>query len=937
VIVSKRSLLCLLVLVPACIVVSVAPALASFGFQTHSFENRILNEDGSPDVQAGSHAFTLITGFKFNTRAGLDGVPIPDGDAKDIEVELPPGLVGNANGIPQCMIEQFNTRSRLPLEDRGGTIEPTYLSGASCPESTQVGFAQVELSSGSLTFGVYNLVPPPGVPAEFGFNPIGIPVVLTPSVRTGDGYGVTVSSKNTNQAQRLYGTTVSLWGVPADPSHNGLRGECLGLLGESLIGSVGASACQVETARKPFLRLPTSCSSEPLAATVHANSWQNPLELVSEVAFDQDSEGHPVGIVGCGRLDFSPTVSVQPDTGASGSPTGLRVEVGVPQNENPDGLGEADLKDTVVTLPAGMSVSPSGANELQTCTENEIALGSAAPVRCPEASKVGTVEIATPLLETPLVGSVYVATPYENPSKGLLELYVVAEGPGVLVKLPGEAHADPSTGQLTTTFDDAPQQPFSHLKLTLFGGPRAALMTPQTCGTYRTTGSLTPWSSTIPTVFAPQEFMIDTSCGGGFSPSLVAGTVSNQAGGFSPFTFTLSRSDQDQDFGRLSVRTPPGLLGMLSKVPLCGEPQAALGTCPAASQIGHVTVGAGPGPDSIFVPQGGKPQDAVYLTGPYNGAPFGLSIVVPPEAGPFNLGPPVVVRSAIDVDPHTAQITIDSAQFPRILQGIPLDVKTINVTIDRENFIFNPTNCQPLTLDATVVSTQNATASLSSPFRASDCGSLGFSPKFTASTQGKTSKADGASLDVKLGYPKGTEANIASVKASLPKQLPSRLTTIQKACTKATFDANPATCPAASNIGTAIADTPVLNAPLIGPAYLVSHGGAAFPDVVIILQGQGIVFDLVGGIDIVKGITTSTFASVPDAPISSFELKLPEGPHSALTGNLPEKAKHSFCKTPLTIPTVIDAQNGARIAQNTKIAVTGCPKAKQAKARSGRG
>jgi hypothetical protein len=872
----------------------------------------------------------VATAFKFNARTALSGLSIPDGDARDIEVELPAGIVGNANATPKCTIAQFNTPN--PKLAFG-------LSGASCPNDTQVGIAKVEIAPNEevvpLTLGIYNLVAPPGVPAEFGVNPTGIPVVLTPGVRTGRDYGVTVSSKNTNEAQRIYGVTTIFWGVPAASSHDGFRGQCLGVLGESL-----ANNCSVQTARTPLLRLPTSCSTNPLTTTIHADSWQNPvqsveLEGVTETTFDHNSEGHPVYLAGCEHLDFSPTITVQPETQPAGSPTGLSVHLHLPQNENTDGLGEADLRKAVVSLPVGFSISPSAANGLGSCSEAQISLHSSGPAGCPDASKVGTVEVVTPLLEAPLTGSVFVAAPYENPSGGLLELYVVAEGSGVLIKLAGEVKADPSTGQLTTTFEETPQQPFSELKLNVFGGPHAALMTPLACGTYQTTGVLTPWSGTMPVAFAtpPVSF---SGCGGGFSPSFVAGTVSNQAGGFSPFTFRLQRSDTDQDFKSLNLTMPPGLLGMLSKVTLCGEPQAALGTCPASSQIGHVSVGAGPGPDPVFVPQNGRPQDPVFLTGPYDGAPFGLSIVIPPEAGPFNLGPAVVVRSAISVDPHSARITIASDSFPTILKGIPLHVKTVDVTVDRTEFIFNPTSCNPLALDATVASTQNATAALSSRFQASSCASLGFAPKFTAATQSRASKSNGASLDVKIGYPKGPQANIASVKVALPLQLPSRLTTIQKACPAAVFAANPATCPAASDIGTASATTPVLSTPLEGPVYLVSHGGAAFPDVVMILEGQNVRLDVVGNINIAKGITTSTFSTVPDAPISGFELKLPTGPHSALTSNLPPKAKLSFCHTTLTMPTTINAQNGARVTQNTRITVTGCPKIKKAKTKSRR-
>ena len=640
------------------------------------------------------------------------------------------------------------------------------------------------------------------MPAAFGFNPLGLAVVLTAKVRTGEDYGVSVDSNDDSQLQRVYGVTTTLWGVPYDHSHDGQRGECLGFDGSTL------GACPVEQAPKPFLRMPTSCSSSPPNTTLYADSWQNPvqsleLEGVKAEVFNHDSEGDPVGVGGCELLDFSPTVSVQPETSAAASPSGLDFGLSLPQNQNPAGLAEADLRNVVFSLPQGMSVSPSAGDGLGACTSTpepnrpggEIALESSEPVQCPNSSKVGTVTIETPLLETPLTGSVFLAQPNANKFNSLLALYVVAAGEGVLIKLAAHVEANPVTGQLTTVVQDSPQQPFSNLELHFFGGPRAALMTPQICGTYSGVSQLTPWSSPSESaVSIDSPFAITSNCGGGFSPTLSAGTTSNQAGSFSPFTTTIARSGQDQNLSAIAVRTPPGLLGMLSKVTLCGEAQAQLGDCPSASQIGHVTASSGAGPTPLQLPLAGKPQDPIFLTGPYKGAPFGLSVVVPAEAGPFNLGN-VIVRAAVTIDPHTAQVTIASDPLPTFLEGIPLDVRTVNAVIDREGFIFNPTNCRPSSVDATITSTQGASAGLASRFQAANCASLPFKPKFTVSTQGHTSKKNGASLGVKVTSGLG-QANIGKTVVSLPKQLPSRLTTLQQACPEATFAANPATCPA---------------------------------------------------------------------------------------------------------------------------------------------
>ncbi len=912
-----------LLLFPLCIgvlMVLPGPAMAELGFQ--NFEVATTNGDGSPDAQAGSHPFQLTTSFHLKTALSSFGEVVPSGDVKDVSVDLPPGLVGSATAVPQCSQELF-----AKVRVLANSVTPI----PSCGNGSVVGIAEIFFGSASgLYVPVYNLTPPPSAPAEFGFVFEGVPVVLIPSLRTSDDYGLRVESSDTSQAVAFFGSAVTFWGVPADPRHDEVRGPCL----NQETGDSTGEKCPANLAPKPLLTLPTSCAG-PLMTTISADSWQEPERFMSDEALSRDESGHPIGIEGCGRLEFSPSLTVQPDTTATDSPAGLEVAISLPQNETPEGLAEADVRRVAMTLPAGLSASPSAANGLEACTEAQIALHSTAPAQCPNASKVGAVKIESPLLERPLEGWVYLAQQNSNPFGGLLGLYLVAEGYGVRLKLAGEVEADPSTGQLTTRFEELPAQqlafpqvPFSELKLKLFGGSRAALVTPQSCGVYTATGQLTPWSSPVPAGVS-SSFPVNSGCASQFDPSFTAGTTSIQAGGFSPFTATFSRSDQDQDLNEVTVKTPPGLLGMLSKVPLCREPQAARGECPASSQIGHVTVSAGAGPDPVVLPQAGRPEDPVYLTGPlpegsdHSGAPFGLSIVEHAEAGPFNLGT-VIVRAAIDVDPHTAQVIVRSQPLPQILQGIPTQVKSVTVTVDRPDFVFNPTSCNPLAVTATALSTLGSSAALSSRFQAAGCEALAFKPAFTVSTQAKTSRAGGASLRVKVTSGAG-QANIAQVKVDLPKQLPSRLTTLQKACLAGVFEANPASCPAASLVGTATAHTPVLSSPLTGPAYLVSHGAAGFPNLVIVLQGEGVTLELDGLTDVKHGITSSTFRSVPDAPVSTFELMLPAGPHSVFTTNLQAAARGDLCGQSLVAPTAITGQDGATIKQNTKITITGCP------------
>jgi hypothetical protein len=630
----------------------------------------------------------------------------------------------------------------------------------------------------------------------------------------------------------------------------------------------------------------------------------------------------------------------------TGALTGVSIDLSVPQNENPDGLASCDLKDVSMTLPAGVAINPSAANGLAGCTDVDFAVSSSAEGHCLNASVIGAVAVKTPLLTDPLNGSLYISAPLEQgaaaaASGRMFRVFLEAEAAGVRIKRIGTVVPDPTTGQLTATFDDNPQLPFETLHVQLEGGPQATLTTPRACGVYTTHTLLTPWARPTEPVEANSSFTIDENCGAAtsFTPSLQAGTLANAAGVFSPFTMTLSRPDGQQDFSGLNLTLPPGLVGKLAGIPLCPEAQAAAGTCSPSSQIGKVIAAAGSGTSPLWVPQPGRTPTAVYLAGPYKGAPFSLSVVVPAEAGPFNLGT-VVVRAALLIDPHDAHVSVVSDRFPTILDGVPLNVQTVNVTLDRPGFILAPTNCSPTQITGTATSSAGATASLSTRFRVGSCAGLKFAPKFSNSTLGRASKGGGASLTTKLSFPtnQGIQPNVARVKVELPKQLPSRLTTLQKACVSEQFDVNPSGCPSASFIGHATVHTPLLPVPLTGPAIFVSHGGEAFPSVVMVLQGDNVTVDLVGATLIRGGVTSTTFKTVPDVPFTTFELTLPQGKYSALAANLPAKANYDFCKQKIVMPTEFVAQNGAVIQQITPITTTGCPKtAKKAKkSRGGR-
>ncbi len=591
-------------------------AVAPFGLA--SFEQLSLNAEGSPAVQAGAHPYQLITSLVLNNpgREGLQKVHVAGGEAKDLEVGLPPGLVGNPDATPRCRRAAFDegrrTSEGLPL----------------CPADTQVGTVTAAIANpfGALVLPVYNLEPPPGEPAQFGFAYQFRVGFIDFGVRTGEGYAVRAVSGNIVQLGVLR-LSLAIWGVPADHRHDGERGYfAVNGSGES----VASDAPPV-----PLLTNPTSCGT-PLRSIVSADSWTQPaLQPAPPFSYPftatypvTDNRGNPISIQGCSRLAFKPGIEVKPETSATSTPTGLEVKLTVPQNASPEGLATANLKDTTITLPAGLVVSPSVANGLQACTPEQIGLSNGHEPSCPDASKIGTVTVHSPLLSDPLTGSVYVAQQGNNPFHSLLAIYLTAEADGALVKLAGHVQPNPATGQLTVSFDENPQLPFSDLTVNMAGGPRAALMTPATCGTYTTTARLTGWNGAevTPTI-AP--FRTTTGCTQGFAPSFTAGTTGNVAGAFGVFSTTISRGDSDQPLGQISVTTPPGMLGMLSKVPLCTEAQASTETCPAASLIGHTTATAGPGPDPVTV-TGGQ----VFLTGPYKGAPFGLDDRRPRRGGP---------------------------------------------------------------------------------------------------------------------------------------------------------------------------------------------------------------------------------------------------------------------------------------------------------------
>jgi hypothetical protein len=950
------------------------------GGQQGADEEYVFSNPPEALTQAGAHPWGLTTKVEFATeeiesRNGsiTEHLLVPTRDPKDVVVDLPPGLLGDPLAMPRCPLAVLNA----------GTER--------CPPSTQIGVYRLRWFGGQEAIGpIVNVVPEAGQSAEFALeiaSKSDQPVLTAHLVRTAQGYSFTVVSNDIPQVE-VSSVETTFWGVPASPSHNAMRGLFCGTSHRNETPGLSLS-CEQEGGRPagvsevPFLTMPADCSAGPELGSVRADSWEEPGRVEENqrfVGFQERAAEQPLptmlgssgaGFSGCNVLGFDPSVEVRPDTMMADEPVGLGVNVRVPLNEGPQGNATPQLRNAVVTLPEGMSVSPGVVDGVKACEaygaeginitgpESE-AVGlngelQLAPGHCPDASIVGTAEALTPFLPGPVKGHVYLARPgcggvaqgactEEDALDGnLYQLYLELGGTGELadsgieIKVAGKTEANPATGQLTTKFLENPQAPFSELRIHLNGGPRAPIDNPAVCGPATTTADLTPWSAPgetaqgllvagTPDATSSSTFDVQgCSNPARLDPGFVAGTVTPQAGQFSAFTLNVSRQDREQYLKGIQIHTPPGLLGMLASVPLCEEPLADEGRCPEASKIGTTTVASGAGSHPFEI--GGD----VYLTRGYGGAPFGLSIVTNAVAGPFNLGL-VVVRARIGVDPQDSTLTVTTDEtgpyaIPQIIFGVPLRLQRVTVDIDRPGFIFNPTNCAAQQISARISGSENAVASVSSPFAVGGCKSLAFKPKFEASTSGHTSRAGGASLDVKLSYPAGSagsESNIASVKVELPKLLPSQLKTLQKACPAATFNANPAGCPAPSNVGIARASTPLLPVGLEGPVYFVSHGGEEFPSLIVVLQGDGVRVDLTGSTFISKtGITSSTFKTVPDVPVSTFQLYLPEGKYAALTAN------GNLCKTKLSMPTAFRAQNGAELHQKTKITVTGCPKAKK--------
>lgn len=843
-------------------------------------------------TQAGAHP-DVSTEFTLNGDPALEdgnGFHFPWGNVRNVAVELPPGLTGNPKAFPTCESSVF-------VNSFAGLSDPSV---EQCPTDSQVGLVKPGLFNffppGVLPEPLFNLQAPGGdVVARFGFFALFYPIFIDVKAdpQRDDALTATVVNVPTTAAS-VVGSIVTIWGVPTDPVHDTERLSPV----EAFTCFAACEPHKSGLAQTAFMSNPTSCGANEIG--FFANNYPLPSRIVSQFAPLSD-------ITGCGAVPFEPLMTLHPTTQRSSSPTGIDVNLTVPQKNfgDPKGIRSADLKSAKVTLPEGVSLNTSAADGLEGCSEAQVGVTSVNPVRfdaqdasCPNGSKVGTVKIITPALEDPLEGSLFLARQRENPFGSLLAGYLVAKGKGIVIKQAGRFNLNPHTGQITTVFENAPQQPFSDLELHLNAGARGVLQTPSRCGTYATSYELTPWSGGPP-VIGSSAFKISGGCTSGeFNPQLDAGATNPAAGNYSPFVFNLSREDGEQNIGALDLTLPKGETAKLKGVGLCPDADTISGDCPPATRIGTVNVAVGVGSLPLWVPQPGKSPTAVYLAGPYAGAPYSVVAKVPAQAGPFDLGV-VAVRSGVYVNPETAQVTVGSDPLPQILQGIPVSYRDIHVGINRPAFTLNPTNCERKTVTSSVRSSQGKSASPSDLYQVGGCGELGFKPKLSLGLKGGTRRGAHPRLRAVLKM-ENSEANIAKVQVSLPPSEFIENAHFNTVCTRVQFAANQ--CPSGSVYGHARAITPLLDKPLEGPVYLRSSSHQ-LPDLVADLRGQiHVVLD--GRVDSVNGGLRSTFKAVPDAPVTKFVLEMQGGKKGLFVNsvNLCAKANRAVVR--------FDGQNG---------------------------
>jgi hypothetical protein len=840
----------------ALLVLALAPAIAhaDFGIVPGSFQSENLDAGGQPDLRAGAHPDRLVSSFALN----LDQDGNADGNAKDVIVEMPTGFAGNARGIPTCPRPVFATGT-CPPESKIGEIVASF-----------IGF-------GTFTLPIFNIAPQEGEAAEFGFVAFVVPVRMIATVDPQRAYDTTIELHDLSQSVPLSAAEITLWGVPADHQ----------------LGATGP--------RRALLTNPTRCDRVPVTG-LRVRSWQHPETWVSA---EVPASGP---LTGCDALPFHPSVDLALDTPAADSPSGVRVDVGLQQSDAAEDRGSSQVRDLSIQLPPGVTLSPGVASGLAACDDTQLGLGSPDAPTCPDASKIGSAELTSPLTG-PLPGALYLGRPLPGDP---YRLFMTADGPGFFVKLRGSLRPDPDTGQLTASFADLPELTFSALSLHFKDGPRAPLATPATCGVASGSARLTPYSTGTPV-----SLPVSVTVGGGgpcpsslpFAPQLVAGATPPTSGDGSAFSMTLRRPNGDQTLGRLALTLPPGLTARLADVAPCADAAAAAGSCPPGSRIGTVAaeVGAGTHP----LPLSGD----AYVTGPYRGAPFGLALVIRAQAGPLDLGT-LVVRGTLRLDPLDGSLTI-ATPLPRLLAGIPLRLQTIALDVDRPGFMLNPTRCAPGQIAAAIGSADATTSHRSLRFAVGGCRRLGFRPDVSLALGPAAQLREGGHPELRIGLrTRAGQTNLRSATIRLPRMLTLNQTAVTAICSRA--QAIDGRCPRASRVGTARARTPLLSQLLRGPVNVVQPLGGGQPDLWATLAGQGVRIALRSTIALPRGKPMTTrFVGLPDLPLSRFALTLDGGAHGPLA------AVAGFCRggrpQPLAVDATLRAQNGRERSTRVRI------------------
>ncbi len=863
----------------ACLLALPAAAQASFGIA--EFDAGARAQGGAGATEAGSHPVSLDIDVELEHNGAF-----AEGDLRDLSVELPPGLLENPTATPVCKQTDFLTPRESPWE--------ASLSGESCPDRTQIGTIAITSSYGggeTRTFGLFNLTPPPGAPSELAANAYGVPLIFVPRVRQAEGdYGFTLRTANVPQLLSITALHLSIWGTPWSLLHNDQRGNCL----NEAEPSFGWAKCSVgrpadpDSSPRAYLTLPTSCDS-PLEFVAHATSWQGGgAERVVQTPTLQ----------GCDTLAFEPQAQAALINPRASSPSGYRFEINVDTTgvTAPARRAPAPVRNAVVQLPEGVTVNPAVGAGLGVCTraQYEAEIPTSAPgAGCPNQSKIGDFTVTSPLVAGGFEGSIFLAAPFQNPSGGLLAVYLVARNAerGFVVKVAGGLSADPATGRLTATFDRLPQLPYSLLVISFREGQRSPLATPPACGTYSTEAALTSWADPGLAHDFSLPLQIGAGVAGGpcpdgappFAPGVAGGSLNSQAGAYSPFYLHLTRHDGEAEITSYSATFPPGLLGKLAGIPHC--PDAAIAaaaarsgvvesehpSCPEASRIGRTYSGYGVGPVLNYAPGN------LYLAGPYHGSQVSVVAIDSALVGPFDLGT-IVIRSAIRIDAATAQARIDSSgsdPIPHILDGIPIHLRDVRIYIDRPEFTVNPTSCDAEALTSTLTGSAAALGlgggeligSSSARFQAFDCGALGFQPRISARMRGPFRRAQRPSLRFVV-RPRPGDASIGAATVTLPPTVFLNQAHLRGVCTRPQLAAD--SCPDNSAYGEGAAYTPLLDQPLRGKAYLVASDNL-LPDLVFALRGEGFAVNLAGRIDAARGgRLRATYATVPDAPVAKF-------------------------------------------------------------------